>query len=545
MSPWYSADWSDAATLPSVGNGPAGGAGVRTIDLVNVAQMLLNAARRTPNAPAISQGDVVRTYAEFDERSDRLGAALRAQGVGFGDRVGLFMRNRPELLETMYAAFRIGACVVPMNARFTAEEVAYHLEDSEASAIVCDDESYAVALTHYDGPSKVVVVGEGDIGPSVLRYETLLAEATPTGEAVLVQPDDLAWLFYTSGTTGRPKGAMLTHGNLGFVVASWLADLTPMQEGDVTLHAAPLSHGAGFHALAATARGAHHVLPETSQFRPAEILSLLVESKTNNTWMVPTQIVMLADYLEENPGQQLPDLNAIVYGGAPFLEPELRRALSILGPILVQLYAQGEAPMTATVLPAADHARIVAEGTDQLASAGFARPGMDVRVLDADDQPCAVGEIGEVCIQGPAVMKGYWHREDATQETLRNGWLHTGDLGRVDEQGYIFLMDRAKDMIITGGSNVYAVEVEAVIVPYPGVKEVAVVGITDRKWGEIVTAVLVAEEGHDLDLEALAAHCAASMTAYKCPRRWELVDALPRNAYGKVLKRELRETFAS
>ena len=232
---------------------------------------------------------------------------------------------------------------------------------------------------------------------------------------------------------------MLTHGNLAFVVASWLADLTPMQEGAVTLHAAPLSHGAGFHALAATARGAHQVLPESPHFDPAAMLALLTEARVNNTWMVPTQIVMLADHLAGS-AASLPDLEAIVYGGAPFPEPELRKALEVLGPVLVQLYAQGETPMTATVLPAADHLRILAAGSDQLASAGFARPGMDVRVLDGDDLESPVGEVGEICVRGPAVMLGYWQREEATAEALRNGWLHTGDLGRMDAEGYVFLM---------------------------------------------------------------------------------------------------------
>ena len=512
---------------------------------VNVAQMLLNAARRTPDAPAITQGSVHRTYAELEARSDALANGLLNLGVAFGDRVGLLMANRPELIEAMYACFRIGACVVPLNARFTEEEVVYHLEDSGAAAILCDEDGFAGAVATYAGPARVVVTGTTSPATGVTSLEALIDASERTGGAVLVDRDDLAWLFYTSGTTGRPKGAMLTHGNLAFVVASWLADLTPMAEGDVTLHAAPLSHGAGFHALAATARGAHHVLPESPHFDPAAMMTLLREAKVANTWMVPTQIVMLADHLAEHPDDELVDLRAIVYGGAPFPEPELRKALDVLGPVLVQLYAQGETPMTATVLPAADHVRIVAEGTDQLASAGFARPGMDVRVLDERSQPAAVGAVGEICVRGPAVMLGYWQRDEATAETLRNGWLHTGDLGRMDEQGYIFLMDRAKDMIITGGSNVYAVEVEAVIAAVEGIKEVAVVGIADRKWGEIVTAVLVPEDGVTIDLEALAAHCAASMTSYKCPRRWEQLDELPRNAYGKVLKRELRERLSA
>ena len=258
---------------------------------------------------------------------------------------------------------------------------------------------------------------------------------------------------------------MLTHGNLSFVTASWLADLTPMNEADVTLHVAPLSHGAGFHALAAIARGARQVIPWSAHFEPDAILELLARERVTNTWMVPTQIVMLIDAVaQQAKRRELPDLRHVVYGGAPFAPADLKRALEVFGPVFVQLFGQGETPMTATYLPAADHAAALAgECPERLASAGFARPGMDVRVLGDDDRELPTGDVGEVCVQGPAVMLGYWERPDATAEALRNGWLHTGDLGRFDDHGYLYLLDRAKDMIITGGSNVYAVEVEAAL----------------------------------------------------------------------------------
>jgi len=511
---------------------------------VNIAQMLVNTARRVAGSPAITQGPASETYSEFDARSDALGQGLKSLGVGFGDRVGLVMKNRPELLEAMYACFRIGACVVPMNARFTGDEVAYHLADSEAAAIIADEEAFDAALRTHQGPARVVVAGSGAAAAGTESFEGLIDASIGSGEVALVDRDDLAWLFYTSGTTGTPKGAMLSHGNLAFVVASWLADLTPMGDDGVTLHAAPLSHGAGFHALAATARGAHQLIPESPHFDPAVMVALLKEAGVTNTWMVPTQVIMLADHLVAH-GADLPALRDVVYGGAPFPEVELRRALEVMGPVFVQLYAQGETPMTATVLPRQAHVAAVENQTDQLASAGYARPGMDVRVLGGDDKELPFGEIGEVCVRGPAVMLGYWGRPEATEETLRNGWLHTGDLGRMDEQGYLFLLDRAKDLIITGGSNVYAVEIEGVLLACKGVSEVAVVGLADRTWGEIVTAVIVPEAEGSVDVEALQAHCAEILTSYKRPRRYEIVDGLPRNAYGKVLKRELRETLGS
>lgn len=519
---------------------------------MNLGQMLVNTAARLPTRPAITWGDRTLDYAAFDRRTDALAHGLAGLGVRQGDRVAVLMRNRPELLEAMYACFKAGYCLVPLNARFTAEEVAYHVRDCAAAAILTDAEGADVVLAagavgraataETTGPP-VVVAGDGGRRAGVHRHEDLVAQGDGRGSAVAdVGRDDLAWLFYTSGTTGRPKGAMLTHQNLAFVVASWLADLTPLTEHDVTLHVAPLTHGAGFHALAATARGAHQVISPSAHFDPPEVLALMRRCGVTNTWMVPTQIVMLTDAAREAGGVELPDLRFVVYGGAPFAPPELRRALETFGPVFVQLFGQGETPMTATVLPPADHAAALAgDRPERLASAGYPRPGMDVRVLDGDDRPLPAGEVGEVCVRGPAVMLGYWQREAETAETLRNGWLHTGDLGRMDEHGYLYLLDRAKDLIISGGSNVYAVEVEAVLAAHPAVRDVAVVGTPDRTWGERVTAVVVTDAPPEEVQPALDEACRESLAGYKRPRRYVFVDELPRNAYGKVLKRELRE----
>ena len=267
-------------------------------------------------------------------------------------------------------------------------------------------------------------------------------------------------------------------------------------------------------------------------------------ARVTNTWLVPTQIVMLSDAAGPA-GWDLPDLRWVVYGGAPFAPAELRRALEVFGPVFVQLFGQGETPMTATCLPAADHAAALrGEHPERLASAGYARPGMDVRVLDDTDREQAPDEVGEVCVRGPAVMLGYWQRDDATHEALRNGWLHTGDLGRMDDHGYLYLLDRAKDMIITGGSNVYAIEVEAALADSGVVRDVAVVGLPDRTWGEIVVAVAVTDLPLPEAESRLTEYCAEHLASYKRPRRFEFVDALPRNAYGKVLKRDLRRWLA-
>jgi len=285
-------------------------------------------------------------------------------------------------------------------------------------------------------------------------------ESEPDGcEVVDCAPDDAAWIFYTSGTTGRPKGAMLSHSVLNFVTVSWLADLTPLDETDVTLHAAPLSHGAGFHALAATARATHQIILDSVSFDTAVALDAIRSHGVTNTWMVPTQIVMLTDKAIDLgvTASDLPSLRYVVYGGAPMTPAAMTRALEVFGSVFVQLFGQGESPMMITFLRRQDHVPRL------LGSAGRVRPGIEVRIVGADDREVPTGEVGEIVVRGPSVMTGYLNLPEATAETLRGGWLHTGDLGRFTDDGILHLLDRAKDMIISGGSNVYAVEVEDVL----------------------------------------------------------------------------------
>jgi acyl-CoA synthetase (AMP-forming)/AMP-acid ligase II len=510
---------------------------------VNVGQLLATSARRTPHAPAITQDGVTLTYRQFDDRVNALARALAELGVRPGDRVATIMANSAALLESMFACFKAGFAWVPLNAKFTAAEVDYHIEDSGASALITSSELREVVDRARLTDVHLIATGD-DLPTRAAAYDDLIASFPTDDVTADVDRDSLAWLFYTSGTTGRPKGAMLTHGVLSFVVASWLADLTPMDADGVTLHAAPLTHGAGFHALATTARGARHVIAPAGRFDPPSVLALLAAERVTNTWLVPTQIIMLADATSEQP-IALPDLEYVVYGGAPFPEPELRRALDVFGPRLVQLYGQGETPMTATVLSRAEHAAALAESApSRLASAGYPRPGMEIRILDAEDRALPAGEVGEIGVRGPAVMTGYWNRAEETAETLRNGWLHTGDLGRQDSEGCLYLLDRVKDVIITGGSNVYAVEVEAALRGHPAVRDTAVVGVPDRTWGEQVVAVIVTDGDPTEVAAALQSHCAETLAAYKHPRRYEFLPELPRNAYGKVVKRELRELVA-
>ena len=492
---------------------------------MNLAGLLRHAATCFPERPAVTWRDTTIDYAELERRAATMDGWLRSVGAGRDTRVALFMDNRLEYLVAMFATWRSGATVVPCNARLTTDELAFLVGDAGATVVLTDDAHEQTATAAAGASGNAATVG-------VVGVDRL--EGPPPPDEADVDPSDVAWIFYTSGTTGHPKGAMLSHAVLHFVTVSWLADLTPLDETDVTLHAAPLSHGAGFHAIAATARAAHQVITPTPSFDPAGVLALVDEHGVTNTWMVPTQIVMLTDAAPAD--VVLPTLEYVVYGGAPMTPAATQRALDRFGPVFVQLYGQGETPMTATVLRRQDHR------PDALGSAGRARPGVDVRIMNENGELAPPDTVGEVVVRGPSVMSGYWNRPEASAETLRDGWLHTGDLGRITDDGLLYLLDRTKDMIISGGSNVYAVEVEQVLSAHPDVADVAVVGVPDDLWGELVVAVVVpaAGDGSPLDTAALEAHCRAALAGYKIPRRWEQVETLPRNAYGKVLKRELR-----
>jgi long-chain acyl-CoA synthetase len=499
--------------------------------MVNIGYLLRHSAMCFPEHAAITWRGATLDYRAFDARSAVFAEWLVSIAAAPGERVVLYLDNCPDLLVAMFGSYRAGSTVLPSNSRLTDQELGFLVSDGEAKVIVTDA-AHADVARRAAGDARVVVTGD-ELDAILDRQPSTLAVAD-------VDADDPAWIFYTSGTTGRPKGAMLSHAVLGFVTVSWLADLTPLDERDVTLHTAPLSHGAGFHALAAVARGAHQVIPDAVSFEPTAILDVIRAYGVTNTWMVPTQIVMLTEAAERAgiTGRDLPSLQRVVYGGAPITPAAVTRALERFGPIFVQLFGQGETPMTATVLRREDHV------PELLGSAGRARPGIEVRIVGPDGAPLPPDGVGELVVRGPSVMTGYWRRPEATAETIVDGWLHTGDLGRLSADGVIHLLDRAKDMIISGGSNVYAVEVEDVLAKHDSVADVAVVGIPDDLWGELVVAAIVPAAGHALDQAALDTLARSQLAGYKVPRRYVAVAALPRNAYGKVVKRELREMLS-
>ncbi len=489
---------------------------------MNLAQLLLQSARRLPDRPALALGGrTVASYGALARRVQALAAGMLARfRLAPLDRVALAMKNCPEYWETLFACWHAGLTAVPMNAKLHAREFEYILGDSEAK----------VCFVSPDLESSLSFFGNS-ISTSSKEYENLAGEP---GGPVDSNPDDPAWLFYTSGTTGVPKGAVLTHRNLLFATQAYFADIDKLGSGDAILHAAPLTHGSGLYGLPHFAAGAAHIIPESGHFDPEEVFALLDRLPGVSFFAAPTMVVrMLASRAARTPRY----LKTIIYGGAPMYVADSLRAIELFGPRLYQLYGQGESPMTITGLPQVFH-----ESRTRLDSCGFARTGVEVRIFDPEDRELPPGEIGEIVTRSDCVMAGYWKNPEATANTLRGGWLHTGDLGSLDAEGFLTIRDRSKDMIISGGANIYPREIEEVLLRHPAVAECSVVGGQHAEWGEEVVAFVVLKEKFpEVKSEELDSLCLANIARFKRPRQYRFVDSLPKNNYGKVLKTELRK----
>ena len=507
---------------------------------MNLAGWVDRHGRRRRDDPALADGDRVHaTWGELAARTAGAAAGLRGDlNLKPGDRVAIVMRNRPEYLEGLYATWHAGLVAVPVNARLHRDEIAYILEDSRSSVVLTDDDHAedVASLVGTVASLHTVVLAPGE------RWNRLTA--TESAPLVGQEPDDPAWLFYTSGTTGRPKGATLTNRNLLTMSLSYFADIDPIGPQDSILHAATLSHGAGLYGLPHVARGAVSVLPHSGGVDGAEIAGLLRRWDGVSFFAAPTMVKRLAGD-EGVTEADLGHLKTIIYGGAPMYLADLEEALAAFGPRLAQIYGQGETPMTITALSKTDHAdRLSSRWRERMQSVGLARTDVEVRVVDPDDHPLPVGEDGEIVVRGDVVMSGYWNQPEATAETLRGGWLHTGDVGSFDEEGYLTLHDRSKDLIISGGMNIYPREVEEALLAHPGVRAVAVVGRPDPKWGESVVAFVVADDASSLPArDDLDRACLDRIARYKRPKDYRFVETLPTNNYGKVVKRELRDAL--
>ena len=503
---------------------------------MNIASLLIKSARYWGNRPALALGgNIIASYAEKAERVSRLARSL-SDGLDLlpGDRVALAMKNCPQYSEVLFAVWHAGLVAVPMNAKLHPKEFAYILENSGAQVCFVSGDLKDSLTEAAQGAPELTAVIQAD-GPD---YEALI-EARPLLMYPTI-PDNLAWLFYTSGTTGRPKGAMLSHRNLMSMTDSYFACVDRVTEEDRIIHAAPMSHGSGLYILPHVAKGACQVIPDSGGFDPDEIFDLLKVHQGVTFFFAPTMVTRLIN-APRLAAADTGNLKTIVYGGGPMYGEDCRKALELLGPKLVQIYGQGEAPMTITVLSRDRHSETGHPRYRQrLASVGVAQSGVEVRTVDEEGRDVGTDVVGEVLVRGDVVMGGYWQDREASTETLHGGWLHTGDMGVLDEDGFLTLKDRSKDVIISGGSNIYPREVEEVILRHDGVLECSVVGRPHADWGEEVIAFVVARDANSVSEADLDTLCLENIARFKRPKAYRFIEALPKNNYGKVLKTELR-----
>jgi acyl-CoA synthetase (AMP-forming)/AMP-acid ligase II len=502
---------------------------------MNLSRTLASCARRWPDRPAITWEGGELSYAALERQVQRMAGALLARfDLKRGARVALFMENCPEFLVALYAIWRAGLAAVPINSKLHAREVAWILADAEARLCLASPKlTAALSGLEPGGTARPALVATGT------AEFTRLVDAEPVVGAP-GEPEEAAWIFYTSGTTGRPKGAVLSHRNLLFACHCYYADIDQLGPEDCILHAAPLTHGSGLYALAHVARGSNNIILQGA-FDPGRVLETLSGHAAVSMFAAPTMLSRLIN----DPRTAAADhrrWKTIMYGGGPMYVADLKRAMEILGPRLYQLYGQGESPMTITGLDKATHADRAHPNYEQrLASVGVARTGVAVKVVDQAGEELAQGTVGEVVTKSDCVMQGYLNNPAANAQALRGGWLWTGDLGSIDGDGFLTLKDRSKDLIISGGANIYPREVEEVLLRHPGVLEAAVVGRAHADWGEEVVAFVVARAGAEVSAPDLDRVCLENIARFKRPKSYRFIDALPKNNYGKVLKTELRQ----
>lgn len=501
---------------------------------MNIAHILLKAYRLHPDRTAVSIGSKpLYTYRSFYKRVCDLATCMTFElSLSVGDRVAIVMPNHPEYLVIRYAAWYAGLSVVPINAKLHVREINYMLKHSGSKVCFVSSRLQNEVFKNSD----LVEVIDVDSA----SYQNITNRDSEI-EMVEVERDALAWLFYTSGTTGKPKGVMITHENMLVGAMSYLVDVDDISSEDSIIHAAPLSHGSGFYDLPHVMRCANQVIPASGQFNSSEVLGLIQDWTGVTMFLAPTMVKRIVQ-TQETIQSSLQGLKTVVYGGGPMYVQDIKSALDVLGPRFVQIYGQGESPMTITVLPK----KVINDVTHQryeqrLASVGMAQNSVSVAICNNEGLPAANGTIGEVLVKGSVVAPGYWQDEVATKTTWKDGWLHTGDIGFFDDDGFLTLIDRSKDLIISGGSNIYPREIEEVLMTHPSVHEAACVGQFSDEWGESVVAFVVLDSESSTDARDLDAFCLDRIARFKRPKYYRFVDSLPKNNYGKVLKTTLRQ----
>lgn len=504
------------------------------------------------------------TYAGLDLRVRALARWLREdRGLIPGDRVVVAMKNQAAYSEALLALWTADLCPVPVNNKLHPREIAYVIENSGSRVCLSSGELLeqlspvvtalpAVTLIDVQGPAWQAALSSPPLDPGLTgplsRPDTRRVPDT-SDTASAADGAGLAWLFYTSGTTGRPKGVMLTHANLVQMSLNFYADLLTIDDRDVLIHVAPMSHGGGLYGIPYLLRGGLQVVPASGGLDEAELFDLLGHYDKASLFAAPTIVMRMVDFARRHPpaadSSACPGLRCLLTGGAPFYVEDIKAAVRCLGPRIAQVYGQGESPMTITALSAERIGRAVADGDeDLLASVGFPQTTVEIEIVDGGGQAVGTGELGEVTVLSPTVMPGYWENPEASAQTLVGGRLRTGDVGLVDGRGLLHLRDRSKDVIISGGSNIYPREVEEAILRHPAVEECSVIGTPDPEWGEAVTAVVVTRAGHQVEPAALDAVCLESIARFKRPKHYLFRDQLPKNPTGKVLKTKLRDELA-
>ncbi len=512
---------------------------------MNILQGLTHASKIAGSRQAIVCGDTHYTWNEFDQRTDALARGLASLGVQRGDRIAVVMLNCHRYLELYYACARMGAVIVPLNIRLARSEIVFILNDSETKVLVVD-KTFASYVTGRDTfPTVETILYNGDETPEgMLSYEELLKTGTQIQQSAdqEMEDNDISGLYYTGGTTGRAKGVMLSHKNV--VSNAFHMIMAASYTGqDIYLHAGPMFHLADVASIFAMTMvgGCHVFIP---LFNPVALLETVQREHVTATLLVPTMINALLNHPAVD-NYDISSLRRITYGGSPMPLELLKKGLQKWGPLFVQAYGMTEAAPLLTMLDPQDCS---IDGTPEqvrrLASCGKESLGVEVRVVSADGRNVQPGEIGEIIARGPNIMLGYWRMPEATTAAIVDGWYHTGDLATIDEENFIYIVDRAKDMIISGGENIYCVEVENALYTHPAVLEAAVVGIPDETWGESVHAIIVCKSGMSVSRDELIAHVRTQIASYKVPRSIEFqAEALPKSGAGKILKRDLREKY--
>jgi len=512
---------------------------------ISFGDLLDKGFKRYKEKIALKVGGKEYTYREVESATNKLSNGLLSLGLEKGDRVAIMTVNRIEYIYADFASAKAGLVKVPMDVMLTQQDIDYRIKDAEACVVILDEvfhKKFGLFFKDYDFVKNIIYITEKKepLAKGVTGFYELLEDFPSSKPDVSIDQDDLLAIMYTGGTTGLAKGVMHTHKSYVSIIYSEIIE-TDINEGEVMLHTAPLAHAAGFLIPPGLLRGATIIV--TNGFDPEEFFTIVQDEKVTWTFVVPTMIYALLDHPKRK-DYDLSSLKTLGYGAAPISPRRLDEAINEMGPILAQGYSQMEVANQTCVFTKKEHIEAIKKNKkERLKSCGMPITMSQVKIVDENDKEVKVGEVGELVTRGPHMMKGYWRKDEETKNAIIDGWLHTGDLATMDEDGYIYLVDRKKDMIITGGLNVYSSEVENVLLQHPSVAEAIVIGIPDERWGEKVLGIVVKALGKDISESELLEYCKDKLASYSKPKKIEFYDSLPKSVYGKLDKKTVRDKY--